>query len=175
MDNATAFGLALVDIVFMLFTAISVLDVATHNHLNNWYENIGFRGGMSIYAGWLTTATILNLCFFLKSIGFDLNDINMPINEILLSKIFLTVAFLFYNSYSAIERNPLFGAVFIYVLIAIKSKASGKVDTGDLVDFIDLLLPVHMITDTLIGAYSFYEYRAGTIDHGLFLWGDVSK
>lgn len=156
--------------MFVLITALSTLEIATHNHLNNWYENISFRGGMTIYAGWLTTATILNVCFFLKSMGIDSgNSLNIPVNEILMSKIILAVAFLIYNSYSAIERNPLFGAVFIYVLTAIKSKASGKKDSGDLVDFINLLLPVHIITDTLIGAYSYYEYKAGTIDHGLFL------
>jgi hypothetical protein len=159
-DNSTYFGYALIDIVVMLVTAVKTLDITTHNHLNNWYENILFRGGMSIYAGWLTTATILNSAFLLKSLGFDQHNVK---NEIFWSKTILSVAFIIYNSYSFIERNPLFGAIFIWVLVAIKDNNS------DLRSFIDTLLPLHIISDILIGAYSYYEYRAGTITHGLFL------
>jgi hypothetical protein len=165
LDSAKYFGIALLDIVVMLVTAIVTLNITTHNHLNNRYENILFRGGMSIYAGWLTTATILNATFFLKSLGVDHGNTNVP-NEIFWSKSILSVAFVIYNSYSAIERNPLFGAVFIWVLAAIKANQS---DLTDLTSFIDTLMPLQVISDILIGAYSYYEYRAGTITHGLFL------
>jgi len=70
-----------------------------------------------------------------------------------------------YNSYSAIERNPLFGAVFIWVLLAIKANQK---DLTELTDFIDVLLPAHVISDLSIAAYSYWEYRTGTITHGLF-------
>jgi len=122
---------------------------------------------MSIYGGWLTTATILNVCFLLKSIGVDTGNTNVP-NEIFWSKAILSVAFLIYNSYSSIERNPLYGAVFIWVLTAIQSNIKKNEELADLFDFIHLLLPLHIITDILIGAYSYYEYRVGTITHGLF-------
>lgn len=166
-DTAGFFALAMFDIVLMLVSAISILNISTHNHLTNWTENVFFRGGMSIYGGWLTTATILNVCFLLKSLGVDSGDSNVP-NEIFWSKAVLTVAFLIYNSYSAIERNPLYGAVFIWVLTAIKSNLKGKDELAGLFDFVDHLLPLHIISDILIGAYSYYEYRAGTITHGLF-------
>jgi len=35
-DNSLYFGLALFDIVLMLVTAISVLNISTHSHLNSW-------------------------------------------------------------------------------------------------------------------------------------------
>jgi len=134
-DESSYFGFALLDIILMLVTAVSTLNISTHSHLNNWYENIFFRGGMSIYAGWVTTATILNVSFFLKSLGVDTGNTNVP-NEIFWSRIVLTVAFLIYNSYSAIERNPLYGAVFIWVLTAIKSNIKKNDELADLLDFI---------------------------------------
>jgi hypothetical protein len=119
---------------------------------------------MSIYTGWLSTATILNVAFYLKSLGKDTGNTNVP-NEIFWSKIILSVAFLIYNSYSLVERNPLFGAVFVWVLLAIKDKQK---DLTELTSFIETLLPLHVISDLLIGAFSYYEYRTGTITHGLF-------
>ena len=116
-DSSAFFGVAILDIFLMLASAVTILDYTTHSHLHNWYENIFFRGGMSIYSGWLTAATILNVTFFLKSLGFDHNNVQ---NEIFWSKLILTVAFGIYNAYSYIERNPLFGAVFIWVLVSIK-------------------------------------------------------
>jgi len=98
-DSTTYFGLALIDIIVMLISGLAITNISTHNHLNNWAENIFFRGGMSIYAGWLTTATILNACFFLKSLGIDADNVK---NEIMWSKIILSVAFVIYNAYSAI-------------------------------------------------------------------------
>ena len=35
-DNSFYFGLALFDIILMLVTAISVLNISTHSHLNSW-------------------------------------------------------------------------------------------------------------------------------------------
>jgi hypothetical protein len=166
-DSAGFFALAMVDIVLMLISAISILNISTHNHLNNWTENVFFRGGMSIYGGWLTTATILNVCFLLKSLGVDHGDSNEA-NEIFWSKAVLSVAFVIYNSYAAIERNPLYGAVFIWVLTAIKSNLKGKEDLASLWSFVDVMKPLEIIADILIGAYSYYEYRVGTITHGLF-------
>jgi len=154
-DDSMFFGIALIVIIFMLASAVWITNITTHNHLNNWYENIFLRGGMSIYAGWLSSATILNVVFFLKSIGLNTN-------ENLWTKIVLSIAFLIYNSYSFTERNPLFGAVFIWALIAIKDNHK------DLEDFIGILLPVHAGADLLIGGFSLYEYFTGSITHGLF-------
>jgi len=161
-DSTTYFGLALIDIIVMLISGLAITNISTHNHLNNWAENIFFRGGMSIYAGWLTTATILNACFFLKSLGIDADNVK---NEIMWSKIILSVAFVIYNAYAAIERNPLFGAVFVWVLLAIKDNHR---DLPEITDFIDVLLPTHIISDLSIAAYSYFEYRTGTVTHGLF-------
>jgi hypothetical protein len=104
----------------MLGSALVVLNISTNNHLSNWWENLFFRGGFSIYSGWLTTATILNVAFLLKSLGVDTGNTNVS-NEVFWSKIILSVAFVIYNAYSYQARNPLFGAVFIWVLEAIKA------------------------------------------------------
>jgi len=63
-----AFGLALVVICVMLYTAIQISRLSVRTKVNK-IEAITIRGGFSIYSGWLATATILNLVFFLKSVG----------------------------------------------------------------------------------------------------------
>jgi len=82
------------------------------------------------------------------------------------SKAVLIVALVLYNAYSFVGRNPLFGSVFIWVLFAIKDFQK---EYTDLTSFINVLLPVHVVTDLLIGAFSYYEYHSGKITHGLFM------
>lgn len=118
-DNALAFGLAAIDIVIMYVTGMKILQISVSEKLNNWWERIFFRGGFSLYVGWLTAASILNVCFLLKSLGIDEGNTNVD-NEMFWSKAVLIVALILYNAYSFVGRNPLFGAVFIWVLLAIK-------------------------------------------------------
>jgi len=124
-----------------------------------------FRGGFSIYVGWLTAASILNVCFLLKALGVDPQNTNVD-NEMFWSKAVLIVALVLYNAYSFAGRNPLFGSVFIWVLLAIKDFQS---EYTTLVNFINVLLPVHVVADLLIGAFSVYEWKTGKITHGLFM------
>lgn len=56
--------LALFDIIGMLSTNIYVMMVACRNTVNI-FELIFLRGGFSIYSGWVTAATILNVTFLL--------------------------------------------------------------------------------------------------------------
>ena len=118
-NNATMFGFALVDIVVMYITGMKILQISVSEKLNNWWENIFFKGGFSIYVGWLTAASILNVCFFLKALGVDPKNTNVE-NELFWSKIILVVALFLYNAYSIVGRNPLFGSVYIWVLLAIR-------------------------------------------------------
>jgi hypothetical protein len=82
------------------------------------------------------------------------------------SKVILVVAFVLYNAYSFVGRNPLFGSIFIWVLFAIKDFQS---EYTTLTEFISVLIPMHIVMEVLIGGYSYYEYYTGKITHGLFM------
>ena len=56
----------------------------------NWFEFLTLRTAFSIYAGWVTTASILNICFILKSFG--IRDPNLEWKETGWAVIFLWVA-----------------------------------------------------------------------------------
>lgn len=77
----------------------------------NTCEWISIRCGFTIYAAWVTTATILNITHMLKSFGVEDGET--------LSIIILWIALVIYNVVTCIERNPLFGGVFIWVINAI--------------------------------------------------------
>jgi hypothetical protein len=68
MNSTAGFICANVIILVMLATALLMAKYAVNAKLN-WPEWIGFRLGMSIYAGWLSAATILNFSISLKVSG----------------------------------------------------------------------------------------------------------
>lgn len=73
------------------------------------------RGTFSLYAGWLTAATILNTTIVLRSYGVSGGDVEEENTTIVI----LWVAFAIYNAAAWAEWNPLFGSVFIWVIMAI--------------------------------------------------------
>lgn len=119
-DTPWGFGLALLDIVAMLTSNIWVMIKASSTQLN-LVETLSLWGGFSIYAGWVTAATILNIAILLKSLG--LADPNIPwgLNEENLTQLVAWVALVIYNFVSYTEKNPLYGSVYIWVAVAIKS------------------------------------------------------
>ena len=70
-----------------------------------------------MYAGWVTVATILNTTLLLKSFGVA--DPNIPIDEETSTCIILWVALIIYNVATYLERNPLFGGIYIWAIFAI--------------------------------------------------------
>ena len=62
----------------MLVTAVMVMNIASSSKLTAM-NSYSLRLGFSIYAGWLTAATILNVCIVLIAAGF--NDKEMSIDE----------------------------------------------------------------------------------------------
>ena len=58
----------------MLATAVYMMMVATRAELNGW-EWVFMRSQFSIYGGWLTAATILNVVLTLKF--FEVEDPNL--------------------------------------------------------------------------------------------------
>lgn len=113
------FVVALLDIFAMLATNIYIMMVSDRTSVNVT-EWISLRGGFSIYSGWVTAATILNFTFMLKQFGVADPDIPWVDEEQITIGI-LFVALAIYNLASYIELNPLYGTVFIWVVMAIRS------------------------------------------------------
>lgn len=116
-----SFGVGLAVIIGMLVTQIYVMRLTTRNKVNTW-EFITLRCGFTIYSGWVTAATILNVTFFLKSLGLknDEADKDAGISEDTWSVIILWVALCVYILASFFERNPLYALVYIWVLVGIR-------------------------------------------------------
>ena len=74
----TGFVIGLFVIIALLVTCVVIMNYSTQARLNV-IELISLRIAFSIYAGWLTTATILNTILVL--IGWGLNDSAMNIDE----------------------------------------------------------------------------------------------
>ena len=120
-NEVWSFDLSLLIILGMLATQIYIMKISTRNHLNNW-EFVSLRIGFSIYTGWVTAATILNVCFVLKSHGFA--DPNAYLSEAEWCPVILWVALAIYWYATYQERNPAYGIVFIWVVIAIRDRHS---------------------------------------------------
>jgi len=93
--------------------------VITTRNLLSVTEIIGLRIGFSIYGGWLTAATILNFSIVLKDLGVSDQNENMFLTEEYWTGLMLWVAFVVYMAATLIERNPLFGAVYLWVLVGL--------------------------------------------------------
>jgi len=113
------FALGLIDIIAMLATNVYIMKLSTTSSVNIT-EWIGLRGGFSIYSGWVTAATILNAVYLLKVSGMADPNIYW-VNEEQITVGILWVAFLIYNIRSYVDRNPLYGSVLMWVILAIRS------------------------------------------------------
>ena len=65
-----AFFEALIDIVALLVSTLWMMMVISRSKLN-LFESVTTYSAFSIYAGWVTSATILNFGFCLKGLGFS--------------------------------------------------------------------------------------------------------
>ena len=65
-DGKWAFTGAFIPIVVMLATCLQILFLADRSQVNTM-EGIFIRGTFSLYSGWVTTATLLNILYILKS------------------------------------------------------------------------------------------------------------
>jgi len=101
----------------MLVTALIMGKRAVNNKLTV-PEMIGFRFGMSIYSGWLSTATILGAAIMLKTWGWSSANGD---NEVIPTIVMLWVAFVIYCVNTFLNRDPLFGGVYIWACLGIRS------------------------------------------------------
>lgn len=105
----------------MLVTAVMVLNIVSSSKLTA-VNRYSLRLGFSIYAGWLTAATILNTCMVLKAAGF--NEAEQGIDETVHAVAILIVAELIYMAAGFSYRNPVMSGIYIYVLTAIRELQS---------------------------------------------------
>ena len=115
-NSGAGFIISSIDIIAMLGSAYYLM-FASLRATNNWMEFITMRMGFSVYAGWLTAATILNISFVLQWAGLKGPD--LAISEEIIGVIKIWLAFVVYEFVSYFDRNPIYGAVFIWVLAAI--------------------------------------------------------
>jgi translocator protein len=115
-NDAAWFTIALVVCIGMVLTAAFVQKVSLEGRLTIT-ELIGWRCGWTIYTGWLTVATTLNVGFCLKSYG--LNETTMNIDESWWAVCTLIAAVCVYILISFLLKNPLYASVGIWVLFAI--------------------------------------------------------
>jgi len=128
-NTVWGFVVSFLQIAVILGTNLYMMMMSTRNE-TNWIEWIAIRGGFSIYSGWVTAATILNATYMLKSWGLNETDVDW-LDEEIAATVIAWVAFVIYNLATYIERNPMYGAVFIWVITAIRNNAieKGNLDT----------------------------------------------
>ena len=119
-DTVWGFVISMIDIIAVFATNIIMMMRATSSSVNV-VEWIGMRGGFSIYAGWVTAALILNATYMLKSLGVSDPIFGGAVTEEQITIAILWIALLIYNAEAYIDRNPLYGSVFIWVIMAIRN------------------------------------------------------
>lgn len=126
----------------LLVTAYMMMAIADREAIW-WPEILLVRAPFSIYAGWLTGATLLNTSYMLKSFGMADDDFNRKgvdiqdwgkwmlfgYTEQHYAAVALTVAFIVVTVTSWVERNPLYGAVGIWALTAISQEQEARGNT----------------------------------------------
>jgi hypothetical protein len=126
--------------------------------VNGW-ELVLIRGSLSIYCGWLTAATILNITAMLKSFGFSGFE---WYSEEAITITILYVAWLIYTLATYVDLNPLYGAVFIWVVFAIRYEImTERPEYTDLLANLEWIGILHAISLTGLTSYlatlDFYE------------------
>ena len=115
-ETGWGYVISSITIVIMLASALFAMVMSLRMQVNGWEWSF-IRGGFSLYSGWLTAATILNITAMLTFFGFTGFD---WYSEEAITITILYVAGLIYNLASYIELNPLYGAVFVWVVVAIR-------------------------------------------------------
>ena len=164
-----AYLAALLEIIMLLVNTTFMMMKSTRTSVNI-IEWIALRAGMSIYAGWLTAATILNATIAIQRAGFM--EPNLPFGtEQQWTAFTLWVALLVYEAGMISEKNPIFGAVFVWVLTAIIEEQEGnevvtlnaQVILG--IHILSLIgLTGYIVTDTFVYGLPIFE----NWDRGLF-------
>ena len=115
--SLVAFYLSCADIFILLGTSLYMMAVITRTKMANFYEIIGLYLGFSMYAGWITTATVLNIMFCAKGSGFS-EDL-MDIDESEIACYTLWAITIVYMVVSYLESNVVYALIWVWASIAI--------------------------------------------------------
>jgi hypothetical protein len=148
LRTPVTFHFSTIEISILLASCVFIMMKTTRTENLNWTEYITLKVGFSIYAGWVTAATILNACFSLKTSGIADPDYD---EEAIGVKI-LWVAFIVYVAATVSEKNPYFGLVFIWATLAIRN--NGKVKGFD--EVYKTCFQILIVYGTFLGAFTGY-------------------
>lgn len=99
--------------------AMMTLEAVENGELtDDLFALISLRGGMSIYAGWLTAANIIAGAQLLKYFGMSEEN---GWDEELWTLIMIWVAFAVFGATTYINDDPVYGAVFIWASNGIRA------------------------------------------------------
>jgi len=171
-NTVWGFALGLVDIIAMLTSNVFMMMKSTSANVNTT-EWISMRGGFSIYSGWVTAATILNVTYLLKSLGVADPDIPFGMDEESVTVVILWVALAIYNLKAYMDRNPLYGSVFIWVILAIRNNiVNNKAQYTSISDSATYIAIIHGISMVALwswlAAESYYDVDLSNVDIGIF-------
>lgn len=160
-NKVWSFIISLLVIIGMLTTQLFIMMQSVRSHLG-LVGIISLRCGFSIYSGWVTAATILNASFVLKSLG--LKDPSAGWAESTWTIIILWVAFVIYATATFRERNPLFGLIYIWVLLAIRSRQS---EFEDIQLNTMIIVIIHAVYLVMVSSLVIFEKAKGKSKMGL--------
>jgi len=118
-DNKWAIAFSYFLMFVMLFTAFWIMQYANRAKLNI-FEKILLRGGFSLYAGWMISATTLASIFFFNTCGFTQPKIGYDQGQALARILWIAQPIFMIASFY--EHNPLFGLVYLWTIIGMHSK-----------------------------------------------------
>jgi hypothetical protein len=156
--------------VTALTTAVMVITDRTRVW---WLEVFTVRLPISLLAGWVTSATVLNTVVMFKSWGMaDPPTAEKPLNPIAWTwasdLMFMTeeewtivvvwTAEIFYEIVSWVERNPVYGGVFSWAVAGmISENVTNKPENEALIINLSVIEGVHSISMIVMVAYLMFE------------------
>ena len=157
-NTVLAFAIAFLFMAGIEVTCLMIYYKANRAKLNT-IEFFCIRICFSLYSGWVTGATIVSFATFLQALGMDQNQQTWAI-------IILSVAVFIYNLACFMEREPLFGVIYIWVIFAVR-KEQDELYRQDIVDAIPIIVSVHIVIWLAITIFTVYQKMKGKCERGL--------
>lgn len=155
-NTKIGFTLAMIDISAMLYTNFLMMASTTRVKVNAC-EFISMRIGFSIFCGWVTSATILNITYLFRIFGVSDHE--------KVSIFTLWLAFIVYNAVTFVERNPVYGAVYIWTTHTIKRNIEmNKPELESLLKHVKIINVLQIAT--ILGFTGYFVFNPAS--NGLF-------
>lgn len=123
----------------------------------SWFELICLRGGFSIFGAWVTSTILVQGGVSLKWLGLDNSVLPAELNEEVLTVIALWSAFVWYEVLTYLTRNPVFGGIYLFVLIGIWHNVSSGRNAENNYKMVELhsliIFAIHTISITSFSVY----------------------